>query len=400
MKILQITYIYPPESNITDGITYVAYNISKELSRRGHEVTVYTSDILNLYDNESRSAIDNMIIDNVDVHYFRCLVGRKTFFVTPKIIHSLKKNINKFDIIHLHDVRTFQAIATYPFARTKKIPYIFQSHGAFFHPLPTSNINKIGRLFLDKTIGERIVKNAKKIITTSKTESETYYKWGISKDKILTIPNGIDLSKYKNLPPKESFKKKYGIEDNKKIVLYLARMHWVKGPDVLVKAFALLKKNIGLNKVILVLAGPDDGFLSTIESLVARLGLNESVLLTGPLYGTDKLAAYVDADVYVLPSRYEIFGISLLEACACGVPVVVSRVGGLRDLVIDGVTGILFEPCDVKQLGYAIATLLNDKRAREMGLRAKRYVKENFSIEKVVDRLEILYDTIVSSKVR
>ena len=221
---------------------------------------------------------------------------------------------------------------------------------------------------------------------------------GVDENKIEIIPNGIDLSEYQKLPPKGSFKKKYGIEDNKKIVLYLARIHKIKGPDILVKAFALLKKNIDLKNVVLVLTGPDDGFLSTVESLVARLELNENILLTGPLYGTDKLAAYVDADIYVLPSRYEIFGISLLEAYACGVPVIAPRTGGPSELVVDGVTGIQFKPCDVKQLGYAIATLLNNNRTKEMGIRAKRYVEENFPVEKVVNMLEGLYNTVVSGQ--
>jgi len=400
MNILQITYIYPPESNITDGITRVAHDISKELSKRGHKVTVYTSDILNLYDKRSRSNIRNKVIENVNVHYFRSVVGRKTFFITPKIITSLKKNIKEFDIIHLHDVRTFQAIITYLFAKAKKIPYVFQSHGAFFHPLPTSKVNKIGRLFLDKIISERIVKKAKKIITTSGIESKIYHEWGVSKDKIIKIPNGIDLSQYKKLPPSGSFKKKYGIEDNKKVILYLARVHRSKGPDILVKSFALLMKERNLKDIILVMIGPDDGFLSTVKSLITRLGLNSNVMITGPVPKEDKIAAYVDAKIYVLPSRYEPFGISLLEAYACGVPVVASRTGGPSELVIDGVTGILFKPCDIKQLERAISTLLENDKTDEMGFQAKRYVEENFSIEKVVDRLESLYSDVVFNKAR
>ena len=116
------------------------------------------------------------------------------------------------------------------------------------------------------------------------------------------------------------------------------------------------------------------------------------------VYGKDKLEVYVDADVYVLPSRYEIFGITVLEACACGKPVVASRLDGLMDLVVNGVSGYLFEPRDVEQLAKHILSLMNDcNRAEGMGLRCKQFVKENFTIEKVADRVEQVYHKITVS---
>jgi len=119
------------------------------------------------------------------------------------------------------------------------------------------------------------------------------------------------------------------------------------------------------------------------------------VLITGPLYGEDKLEAYVDADIYVLPSRYETFPMGLLEAYACGKPVIASKIGGLKNLVINEVTGLLFEPGNVEQLANSMLLLLNDQnKAEKIGLRGKRFVKENFTIEKAVDKLESLYEKL------
>ncbi|MHA1834247.1 MAG: glycosyltransferase, partial [Candidatus Baldrarchaeia archaeon] len=102
--------------------------------------------------------------------------------------------------------------------------------------------------------------------------------------------------------------------------------------------------------------------------------------------------AYVDADVYVLPSRYETFPMGLLEAYACGKSVVASRVGGSKDLVINKVTGLLFDSGNVKQLASSIFYLLNNgDKVNEMRLRGRQFVEENFAIERVVDRLEDLY---------
>ena len=126
-----------------------------------------------------------------------------------------------------------------------------------------------------------------------------------------------------------------------RILLFLGRLNKIKGLDTLVIAF---KQVIEESKnVILVIAGPDDGYLDSLKNLVCSLKISDNVLLVGPLYGDDKLAAYVDADVYVLPSTYETFPVTILEAYACSKPVIASKVGSLNDLVLDGVTGLLVE---------------------------------------------------------
>jgi glycosyltransferase involved in cell wall biosynthesis len=146
----------------------------------------------------------------------------------------------------------------------------------------------------------------------------------------------------------------------------------------------------------LVIAGPDDGYLNEAKRLAQALDVSNHVLFTGPLYGEDKMAAYIDSEVYVLPSRYETFPMAILEAYACGKPVVASEVGGLRDLVKNGETGLLFKPEDVKQLAERISNILNDdKMAEEMGLRGRNFVEEDFTIEKIIEKLEKLYEEVV-----
>jgi len=101
-------------------------------------------------------------------------------------------------------------------------------------------------------------------------------------------------------------------------VLYLGRIRRIKGVDILVKAFANIIEK--LKDVRLVVVGPDDGYLGELVALINALKMEDNVLITCPLYGRDKLEAYVDAKVYVLPSRYETFPMSLLEAYACAKP--------------------------------------------------------------------------------
>jgi glycosyltransferase involved in cell wall biosynthesis len=150
---------------------------------------------------------------------------------------------------------------------------------------------------------------------------------------------------------------------------------------------------------LLVIAGPDDGYLKEAKSLTSAMGISKHVLFTGPLYGQDKLEAYVDSDVVVLPSRYETFPMTVLEAYACGKPVIASEVGRLKDLVINGETGLLFEPGNVKWLTRSIFNLTNGNDvAKETGLKGKNFVRENFTVEKVVERLEKVYEKVVHNK--
>jgi len=147
---------------------------------------------------------------------------------------------------------------------------------------------------------------------------------------------------------------------------------------------------------VLVIAGPDDGYLKEVQELTNSLGVSKHVLFTGPLYGRDKLEAYVDSEFYVLPSRYETFPMTILEVYACGKPVIGSKVGGLRDLVADGETGLLVDVGDVDQLAKAILSLLNNEMdIEEMGSIGRQYVKSNFSIEKVAEKLEKVYKEVV-----
>ena len=117
--------------------------------------------------------------------------------------------------------------------------------------------------------------------------------------------------------------------------------------------------------------------------------------MVGPLYGKDKLAAYVDANVYVLPSTYETFPVTILEAYACSKPVIAFQVGSLSDLVIDDVTGYLVEVRSPDKLANAIIKLLrNPNKASEMGLNGRKLVQTHYNTEKVANILENIYRMI------
>ena len=231
------------------------------------------------------------------------------------------------------------------------------------------------------------------MIALNRMEFDQYEAAGVLSKKIAMVPNSLDLSEFFNLPKEGCFRQRFGLDEGKRIVLFLGRLNKIKGLDTLISAFKKVIEES--NNVVLVIAGPDDGYLSKLQSLINTLGINDNVLLVGPLYGKDKLAAYVDANVYVLPSTYETFPVTILEAYACSKPVIASKVGSLNDLVIDDITGLLVEVRSPDKLANAIIKLLSDpKKANEMGVNGRKLVQNQYNTEKVVGILENIYRMI------
>ena len=375
---------------MADGITNVVFNVTKELARRGHQVSVYASDMLDLHGNNSLR-VNHLVINGVDVYYSRSVLRSKTFIVTPSMISLLSKNIDNFDIIHIHDARSFQGISTYLFAKAKNVPYVFQPHGSYLSSLSDSPSKTVAKITLDKLVSDEILQNASKVIALSQVEAEQYKCAGVPDGKISIIPNGIDLSEYANLPPKGSFKKKFGLDENEKIVLYLGRIHRIKGVDILVRAFASIVDK--LDGIKLVIVGPDDGYLDEVTALIKTLRLEKHVLILGPLYGRDKLEAYVDADMYVLPSRYETFPVSIMEAVACGTPIILTENCGIAEWFKDRV-GLVVTPFP-KELEEALLVMLQDATLNAFFRRNCSKVIGTFDISTIVRKFEKVYEDAI-----
>lgn len=388
MNILQVTNFFKPSWE-AGGPARVTYEISKTLASKGHKVTVYTSDgFKSRLDVEKNKPVD---VDGIKVYYFKNL---STYFSQKLIFPILyylpvivRKNIKNFDIIHIHEHRTFLAVIIHYYAKKQKIPYIIHAHGSV---LPFFQNQKLKKAF-DFIVGNKILKDASKVIALTYAEREQFIKMSIDEDKIEIVPNGIDFSIYENLPERGLFRSKYGINKNEKVILYLGRIHRIKGVDLLVEAFSDLANKI--ENIKLVIAGPDDGFLSTLKAQIEHLRIGDKILFTGPLYEIDKLEAYVDADVYVLPSIYEAFPVTVLEACACGVPVIVTDRCGIADLV-SGRVGFVVKYDKYILQDTIFKVLCDEKLRKEFGSIGRDVVKEEFNWIDLVGRLELIYETI------
>ena len=389
MKILQVTNFFKPSWE-AGGSTRVAYEISKKLIERGHDVTVYTTDgfksKLNVKKNKP---VD---VDGIRTYYFRSLssyLAREMVLPIPYYLPIVaRKEIRDFDVIHIHEHRMVLAVVIHHYAKKYGIPYVLQAHGSV---VPYTQKKRRAKNIIGQFFGYRILKDASKVIALTKTEAEQYKKMGVDEDKIEIVPNGIDLSEYENLPRRGEFRRKYSIGDDEKMVLYVGRLHRNKGIDLLVKAFAYLSKES--DNIRLVLVGPDEGYQSPLEDCIKELKVDDKVLFTGFVSNEEKMVAFVDADVFVTPS-FSGFPVTFLEACACGVPIITTSKGDTLDWIHDKV-GYVME-YDKDRLQHAIFKVLSDERLRRIfGERGKKLVREEFGWSGVVEKLEKVYEGII-----
>lgn len=384
MNILQVVPYFPP-AYAFGGPVKVAYSISKELVKRGHNVTVYTTDAKN--PSERLKVPPVMDVDGIEVHYMRNLslssIRISNIFIPPEVALVSKSELKKFDVIHLHEFTTFQNIVVAHNARKTGVPYILQTHGSIH-----ISGRRRRKLLFNTLFGNEILKHASKVIALSSVEKLHYKRVGIPDHKIVIIPNGIDLSDYAHLPSKGSFKKKFGLDKNEKIVLYLGRIHEIKGIDILVRAFANILHKLG--DVRLVIVGPDDGYLRKLEALIKALRIEDKVLVSGPLYGVAKLEAYVDADVYVLPSRYEIWGMTVLESVACGTPVILTENCGIAEFFRDK-AGLVVKT-DSLNLQEALLEMLMNRKKQKVFRENCKTVMRKFNVSETVSKLEKVYE--------
>ena len=387
MKILQVTDTFVPSD--FGGVKVVSYNISKALAKKGYEIVVYTTDA-NVGHSRLRMAQHEKKMDGFYVRYFKNISNLLAFkyriFLPLGVIPALKKEIRHFDIIHLHNFRTVQNIIVHHYAQKHGIPYVLQAHGSV---LPFFAKQRFKNLY-DKVWGYKILKDATKVIALTKTEAEQYKKMEVDENKIVIVPNGIVLSEYENLPDREAFRKKYGIKDDEKVILYIGRLHKTKGIDLLVKAFSDISKES--NNVKLLIVGPDDGYQSALEELTKTLKVDDNVLFTGFVTDDEKIAALVNADVFVTPS-YSGFPVTFLEACTCGTPIITTNNGDKLDW-IHGKVGYVVE-YDKGQLRTAIFTVLNDEELRRrFGEEGKRLVREEYGWDIIVTKVEKVYKSM------
>lgn len=384
MKILQGCVRYPPAPG---GAETVVKAYSEGLRDLGHEVEVITTDLYTetpFVKKEMPSEVNGI---NVTRHKAYTVSGEAHYVLAPGMVQSfLSKNA---DIIHTHSYGYFQNHAGWIRERFQSTPWVITPH---FHPswsMWGGSKRKTLREFYDTVIGKGTMETADLITCVSKHERDMLVsEIGISEDNIKIIYNGINWADWQVLPDKLLFRKQFpNISD--KFVLFAGRLATNKGLSDLISAMNLVNKE----SVDLVITGADMGLGKQLEKEASEKGVRMHRL--GHIDDETYRSLLAAAEVLVLPSEYEAFGIVLLEAAAAETAVIGSNVGGIPEAMSPGKNGLIVEYNDIDNLSRSIATLLEDqKMCREMGL-AGRLWAQNFSWDSIIKELEQEYNSII-----
>jgi glycosyltransferase involved in cell wall biosynthesis len=348
MRILHVVPTYLPARRY-GGPIHSVHGLARAQVRCGEEVHVYTTNL----DGPGELSVplgEPVELEGVSVRYFPCSAGRR-LYRSSLMGRSLREHVNDFDVLHLHSVFVWPTLLAARTAREACIPYVLAPRGMLIADLirRKSQLVKSAWVLLFERAN---IEQAAAVHVTSKTEAGELISLGLSPRRIAIVPNGIDLPNLIDA----------GADGHQPFILSLGRINWKKGLDRLIVAMTYLPH------ASLVIAGNDEeGLRPRLEKIARSAGVAERVQFMGPVYGNAKWALLRKAHAFALPSYSENFGIAVLEAMACAVPVVVTPEVGLATTVDKAGAGLVVagEP---DTLGPALAELINDaERCTAMG---------------------------------
>ena len=384
MKILQGCVRYPPAPG---GAETVVKAYSEGLRDLGHDVEVVTTDLYTEtpFVKKKMPSVVNGI--KVTRHKAYTVSGEAHYVLAPGMVQSfLSKSA---DIIHTHSYGYFQNHAGWIRERFQSTPWVITPH---FHPswsMWGGSKRKTLREFYDTVIGKGTLEAADLITCVSKHERDMLVsEIGLKEDNIKIIYNGINWADWSSVPNKEVFRKQYP-NVSEKFVLFAGRLATNKGLSDLISAMQLIDKK----SVDLVITGADMGLGKQLEKEASDKGVKMHRL--GHIDDETYRSVLSAAEMLVLPSEYEAFGIVLLEAAAAKTAVIGTNVGGIPEAMSPGKNGLIVEYNDVNNLAKSIAILLEDeKMSDEMGNLGREWAK-NFSWESIVKEIENEYRLII-----
>jgi glycosyltransferase involved in cell wall biosynthesis len=302
----------------------------------------------------------------------------------------MERNGKDFDLVHIHAVFSHACVAAANSCRKRRTPYLVRPLGTLDPwSLKQKPIRK--RLFWHLGVKQMLMGAAAVHYTSAEERRSVENELGLSKGVV--VPNGIDLSFV--TCPREPFCSYQPALGDAPYILALSRIHPKKGFELLIESLALLKGQGRFSDWRLVFAGDGDPeYVDQLKNLAQRKGLGSSALFVGWLEGDSKYAALRGASLLAMPSYQENFGISLIEAMACGVPVLVSPHVNLAPDIEKANAGWV-TALKEETIAAALADALSDERERRRRGECGRELAQRFDVTEVAADLITLYESLI-----
>ena len=378
---LFVTPFYKP-AHVYGGPTYSISTLCETLANSGSEVTVFTTNA----NGKSKLPVQPgtlQTIDGVHVYYFeRDVPGN--YFHSNQLRSACYRQIQRsmFDLVYIASNWGYPFLPACRASYTKRVPYIVSPRASFKR---NTWKGKFLKKFGYHVLLERpLIQRASLLHYTTALESNDSH-WLRLRAPEVIIPNPVRLREFDKLPARGCFRKIFNISSEKKIILILGRIDPDKGIDLGLQAFRRVIHQIP--EALLVIAGPEENnYIQRLLGWAAELNITKQILLTGLLNFSQKLEAFTDADVFLSPSRSENFGMSIVEAMACRLPIIVSDQVGVADTILKENAGLVV-PLDPSRMSDAMVYMLQNPWLRqEYGDKGARIVHEQFSAESIAQK--------------
>jgi glycosyltransferase involved in cell wall biosynthesis len=392
MRVLQIV---PSVSLVYGGPSQMVLGLSQALSAEGVEVTLLTT---NTNGDAGQLPLDVPIAkpikqDGYEIIYFPCFPFRRYKF-SPGLLHWLASHAKGYDLAHIHALFSPVSTAAAAIARYRSLPYILRPLGTL-DPADLrkkKQLKKIYGLLLEKPN----LAGAARVHFTSEEEAKISARFGTYTTD-LVIPLGVNLPN--NLPQKGTARQQWGIKNDRPLILFMSRIDPKKGLDLLIPALETLQQEEWDFQFVLAGANPQDPtYEQQIADRLKKSTLGQQTTIAGFVRGEEKLALLADADVFVLPSYYENFGIAVAEAMAVGTSVIISnRVHIWQE--IEAARAGWVTPCEVEQLTHRLRLTLQQPEEREQrGKNARVLVQQQYSWRAIAKQIIEVYQAIIQEK--
>jgi D-inositol-3-phosphate glycosyltransferase len=377
----------------TGGMSVYIRELARQLGTRGHRVDIYTrlngskhNQIIDLYENVRLihlSAGNNGYVNKLALYYYL------SEFLRALERFKQQENLH-YDLIHSHYWLSGR-LGSWVQDRWD-IPHI-----VMFHTLGImKNIAGLAEQEPDLRIAaeKKLTKTCQRILAPTDREKEnliTYY--NALDEKICVVPCGVNLDLFQPME-RAAARQRLGFADDESILLYVGRFDPIKGIDRLLEAAAHLQHIPRLRLVIIGGDGPDTIEYQNLQKMTRKLGIQNAVSFIGRIEQENLPPYYSAADVLVVPSYYESFGLVGLESLACGTPVVATEAGAMRSIVQDGQTGQIVSHANPRSLAQAIETFITGSGAKKLSADMIRASVLKFGWSNVAAAVVDEYDTL------
>lgn len=386
MKLLHVSPSYYPAFKFGGPIQSV-HLLNVELAKQGVIVDVFSTNAGLLGDNSIKLKEWNER-SGIRIKYFP-FVGYEHYNFSISMLVALFKSVQKYEVVHITAVWNFPVLATCMACWWHKVPYIISPRGTIY----PETINIKSALF-KKTyyllFAQKCLAKASSIHYTSKDEKDSVEKYlGLTNGVV--IANGIDLSEFGQTTSQNI------AQNPKPYMLFLGRINKKKGLDILFEAFAKLTI-IHPDLTLFIVGHDNDGYQMELEKLATDLNITPKIKFTGPLQGTEKVNMYRNATLFVLSSYSENFGMSVVEAMACGCPVVISDKVGIADHIAAKQAGIVVQT-NAESICKGIRLLIEDPLLRtSIALNGLQTAQSDYGIQCVASAFVKLYKQFMVAK--